>query len=361
MSTNPVPSRLRGILGEKTRAVLDALYWSPQRLTHVMDVTGLPREKAWPLVKHLVERGLVERTGRGLYHATGAGRSALNPVQVRPEQPVKPERVRRPALGWRWSKARVAWLVRFYPVLGPHRCAVLLGRDYQTVHAKATRLGLQWGRDIEGFALLADVARLLDRDYASLYNRARKAGALTFPATAMKQDKRRKALVPDWWVDLIAEETRPPEPGEVPLATLREELGLSKTHAQRLTAGTAVLRVPLQGGQAQLHVSAEVAARLRSERKARPTSPAPLGRPAVYAALHRAGPNGLTEKELREVLNAGAGMIRMHTRALYLEGQAERCRTGTSLDPFVYRLALWQASPPPEPRPVTPVRRRRAA
>lgn len=364
-SVQAVPDRAtprqRGVLGEKVRQVLEALYWEPICLNRVVEVTGLPRERVWPLVKHARERGLVERKGRGLYQTSADGCTMLNPVYRAAEAPVAPDRLVKPPTGWKWTKQRCEWLRTFYPLLGPHRCAVLLVRDYATVHAKASRMGLRWGQDIEGYMLLSEVARLLDKNYSNLWVRAKRAGALTFPKSVVDDKHRRKALVPDWWVEQLAAESQPPEPGWVLVETLCAELGLSKTHAQRLTAGKAVLRVPPAGGQARAYVSAEDADLIRTQRKALPKRRPALGRPAVYAAFARAGAEGLTEREVCEYLHSGVGMTRVHTRALYLEGALERCRMGSSKDPFVYRLSQWQGHPHPRRREPRPAERSRKA
>lgn len=338
-----VPGRAAGATGEKTRAVLQFIAMDPKSAQEVADHLNILLEKAHSLLKHLRESGWAERTERGRYQATPAGRSALYPVARRQEPLVKPNRVHPPTRGWRWTPARKAWLVRYYPLLGHRRCSRLLGREPAVVHAMATRLGLRHGAEIEGYILLTELAEVLGKPYGALWSRARRAGTLTFPQQ-VGTGRNRKALVPDWWVDQIVEEMRAPQPGEVALAELRTELGMSKTHAQRLAGKDAFLRTALTrnpSNQATLHVTSETAERIRLAWQERPNRPQ-LGRPVVYAALHRAGAGGSTEAELMTATGMKDAALRRHLHSLMREHVAYRTGLSGRKPTYRYYLCLFE-------------------
>lgn len=302
-----LPARTGRALGDRTRLTLELLAVDPQSVHAVAQALNAPYTTAWSLIKHLVEQGRAERVAPGQYLATPAGRSALYPPAYTQEPAVKPARVVAPPTGWRWTPERKTWLARYYPLLGHRRCSRLLGREPAAVHAMATRLGLRHGADVEGYTLLTQVAEILGRSYSGLWTRAQRAGVLTFPVQAQHSARRRKALVPDWWVDRLMQDLCPPAPGEMALSALRAELGISKTHAQRLATGDGVLRDPGQdaGQQAVTYVSSAVAQRIRQAWSNRPNYPQ-RGRPVVHAALQRAGANGMTPP----ALVAATGMTR---------------------------------------------------
>lgn len=354
-SSNASIGRLQGASGRVTRRVLAALE-RPARTPDLVAELGLPLEVVWGAVKGMHERGWVERVSRGVYRATDAGRAALAPRDVSQTRYVRSGAPTPPA-GEGWTPGRRAWLARYYARLGPARCAELLEMKTPTVHAMATRHGLRFG-EVDGYQLITDLAALLERDYVLLYTRAKRAGVLTFPGTVAGKQRRAKALVPDWWVEQIADEIQPPAEGDVALAALRVTLGLSKTQMARRAGADARLRTlpgaGPKGQQAQLYVSAEVAARLGAEQRARRQRPrgAIVGRAGVLAAIAAAGADGRSERELTEALPCSRAAVRLYVRALLRDGETVRCRSGTSADPFVYREARHALAPEPAQRQV---------
>ncbi|MEI3783830.1 winged helix-turn-helix domain-containing protein, partial [Pectobacterium brasiliense] len=70
----------------------------------------------------------------------------------------------------------------------------------------------------------------------------------------------------------------------------------------------------------------------------------------MLAAIQKAGPEGLTDRELAAALGTSRAAVRLHTRALLRDGHLERCREGTTLDPYVYRAQAYQGQPAPAQR-----------
>ncbi|UQN10306.1 winged helix-turn-helix domain-containing protein [Deinococcus sp. QL22] len=354
-ATNAAPSRVRGVYGADTRAVLLALR-EPARVPALMAELGWTTARVWDNVKGLYGRGLLERPVRGVYRITPAGEAAL--AHLPPVSgSVTLRNVHRAAplsTGRLWSAERVAWLKAHYAALGHRRAAELLNMEPSAVHAKARKLGLEAG-DVAGYVRLTDVANLVERDYVMLWSRAQHAGVLTYPVGVKGQQRRTHALVPDAWVETVLSEWQPPTPDDVALCELRAELGLSRTHAQRLTASVAYLRTPVKGGQARLYVSTEDALRLRqSVREAAKTPRAPVvGRAGILQAIEAGGEAGRSERELFEALPCSRAAVRIHVLALRGAGTIQMCRTGTTLDPFVYRAARFVHAPEPPQRVIT--------
>ncbi|MFC4426277.1 hypothetical protein [Deinococcus navajonensis] len=350
-ASNASIGRQQGTRGPLTRRVLETLR-SPGGVPDLKQELGLAHEDAWSLVKHLHEQGRLERVSRGVYRITPAGEAAL--VTPNPES-VKLLRTsaRKPPEGKGWTAERVAWLTAHYPRLGHKRCAELLGTTPTAVHAKAAKLGLRFG-EVDGYQLLNDLASLLGFEYRNLIVRAQRAGVLTFPGTVKDQQRRSKAMVPEWWAEQIADERQPPEPNDVSLETLRRELQLGKTQMVRKAGADARLRTPVTGGQAQLYVSVDAADRLRAEYRERRKVPRPpvVGRAGFLAAIEARGPEGATERELFESGPSSRAAVRLHVRALLRDGLLQRCRLGDSLDPFVYRLVQYTGQPQPSRRNV---------
>lgn len=341
--------RNRGAYGAETRRVLEALD-RPARVPDLVAELGMTTEVVWDNVKSLHGRGWLTRVARGVYQISDEGRAALNPERPKAAKPIRTG-VPRPPEGEGWTPERLQWLEKHYSRLGHRRCGELLGLDPKTVHAKATKLGLRFG-EVDGFTLIVDAAELLEHDYAVLYGRAKRAGVLTYPGTVMGNARKRKAMVPDWWLDQIADERQLPSPDDVALAELRQELGLSKTHAARAAGQDAYLRTPRQGGQARLYVSWKTAERLRTQfRGKKPPAPV-VGPGGVRAAIEAAGTEGMTERELYEALPCSRAAVRLYVRRLLRDGELERCRLGDTLDPFVYRLVQHVGHPKPARRTV---------
>lgn len=360
-SSNASTGRLRGAHGRTTRPTLEALR-EPGRVPDLVKEMRLPLGTVWATVKHLHEQGLLDRVNPGVYQINARGEEALKP---RPTEAAKLIRTGapRPPEGKGWTPERSRWLEKHYGRLGHHRCGELLGVNSSAVHAKATKLGLRYG-EVDGYTLPVDVAELLLRDYVMLYSRAERAKVLTFPGTTAGQEYRRKAMVPDWWVEQIADEIQPPEPGDVLLAELRQKVGLSKTQATRVAGRDARLRTPIKGGQAMLYIPTDVAERITARyREKRKTPAAPVvGRGGVLTAIRAAGAEGRTERELYEALPCSQAAVRLHVRALYLAKQLDRCRMGDSSDPFVYRDLQYTGQPQPTRRRIVlPGRPRKAA
>jgi hypothetical protein len=352
---NAAPTRQRGVSGLDTRAVLLALR-EPGRVPALVSELGWTTARVWDNVKGLYARGLLERPVRGVYRITPAGEAALAHLPpVTGSRTLRDVKRAAPASTGRfWSPERVAWLKKHYPALGHRRAAELLKMDASAVHAKARKLGLEVG-DVAGYQRLTDVAKLVERDYVTLWNRAVRAGVLTYPAGIKSQQKRSHALVPDAWIESVLSEWQPPTPDDVALADLRAELKLSKTQAQRLTSGAAYLRTPVCGGQAKLYVSTEDALRLRQsvrEAAQRPRLPV-VGRVGILGAVEAGGEAGRSERELWEALPCSRAAVRLHVVALRRTGDIQQCRTGTTLDPFVYRAASHAHAPEPPQRVIT--------
>lgn len=358
-ATNARQTRHRGATGDRTRQLLDTLR-EPARLSDVMTELGWTEEDTHALIKHAHEQGRLDRIARGVYRTSAAGLAALDnqeeggarylAVQASP-----------PPQGDRWTPERKAWLDSAYPRLGAHRCAELLGVSLCAVRAMASKRGLKLG-DLPGYTLLTDLAELTGQRYSNLYACAERAGVLTFPGTTRDNQRRPAALVPDAWADELVGEMAPPTPDDVALHDLRRELHLSPTQAQRKARGHSYLRTPVNGGQARLHVSREFAEQLRAEYRERRKKPKTreIGRQGYLAAFTAAGPNGATERELYEQLQTSRAAVRIHTTALLRDGQLERCREGTTFDPFVYRLKAYQGTAEPHRR-TPPTKPRRAA
>lgn len=349
--------RHRGASGADTRRVLEALE-KPARVPDLVAELGMTTEVVWDNVKSLHGRGWLTRVARGIYQISDDGRAALNPERPKAAKPIRTG-APRPPEGKGWTPERIQWLEKHYSRLGHHRCGELLGIDAKTVHARATRMGLRFG-EVDGYTLLGDVAGLLEHDFAVLYSRAKRAGVLTYPGTVMDYAMKRKAMVPDWWVEQIAAERQVPGPDDVALAELRQELGLSKTHAVRVAGQDTYLRTPRKGGQARLYVSWSTAQRLRAQFRVKKTAAPVVGPGGVRAAIELAGAEGQTERELYEALPCSRAAVRLHVRRLLRDGELERCRLGDTLDPFVYRLVQHVGQPQPQRRkPVIPGRPRK--
>lgn len=348
-------------LDTQTRRVLTALE-RPARPAQIAAELGLPYAAARGAVRHLHNSGRADRIARGVYVRNEAGTAALTP----PTQGSRSLRAARlaPPAGRGWTPERTQWLQARYARLGPRTCAQLLGMDYAAVHARATRLGLQYG-DVPGYQFVRDVAVLLDREYSTIWSRARAAGVLTYPNDGRDAQRRTMALVPDAWVEQIAQEIQPPTPDDVPLHELRVQLGLSRTQITRITRDQAYLRTPRGlGRQARLYITrADADALIRSRRDVRPPpTPATTTTIAVRAALEAAGPDGVTERELYTALGVSRAIIRHRLDPLLLSGEVARCRAGTTNDPLVFRLAVHDSQPEPTQRtPPTKPRKPRAA
>lgn len=350
---NASVARQRGVTGQTTRRVLAALE-RPARTPDLVLELGLTHEDVWSALKHLHHVGWATRLQRGVYQISEAGRVALTTPSPVPAKAICVN-AKAPPAGTRWTPERTAWLERHYARLGPKRCGDLLGVHWQAVHAKATTLGLRFG-EVDGYQLLTDLAALLQREYTTLYTRAKRAHVLTFPGTVVTQERRSKAMVPDWWVDQIVEEIQPPAEDDVALSTLRATLGLSKTQMARRAGRDARLRTPpghgSKGQQAQLYVSAAVAERITARYRQRRRTPAApvVGRGGVLGAITAAGAHGTSERELYEALPCSRAAVRLYVRSLVRDGVIERCRPGTTLDPFVYRVAAHQGEAQPAQR-----------
>lgn len=350
-ATNARKTRRRGATGDRTRQLLGALR-EPGRLSDVMTELGWTEEETHALIKHAHEQGRLDRIERGVYRTSAAGLAALDNQD---EGGVRYLAVRapQPPQGRRWTPERKAWLDSSFPRLGAHRCAELLGLSLSAVQAMATKRGLKLG-DLVGYTLLTDLAELTGQAYTNLYDYAERAGVLTFPGTTRNNQRRPAAMVPDAWADELVGEMQPPTPDDVALHDLRRELNLSQTQACRKASGHSYLRTPVHGGQARLYVSREFADQLRAEYRERRKQPKTreIGRQGYLAAFAAAGVNGATERELYEQLQTSRAAVRIHTRALLRAGQLERCREGSTLDPFVYRLQSFQGQPTPTQRRV---------
>lgn len=350
--TAPV-RRSRGCYGQgtQTRAVLEILT-DPATPADIATRLNLPRNVARDTVRHLHHTGWVDRVARGLYVRNAAGTAALTPARA--GRRYLSGCYRTPPAGRGWTPERRQWLMVHFARLGHHRCAHLLGMNANTVHAYATKLNLAFG-DVPGYHLVVDVARLLNRSYGHLWSRAKAAGVLTYPAASRHSTQGRKGMVPDAWVAQVALEVQPPTPDDVPLHDLRAQLGVSRTQISRLTRPHAYLRTPRGlDRQARLYVPREVADSLLREYRDR--QPAPVRptttRDGIRAALCAAGAAGLSERELRETLGVSRAIIRVRLEPLLLSGEARRHRAGTTLDPYVYRLALHADAPEPPRRTV---------
>ena len=348
-ATNARKSRRRGATGEQTRQLLNALR-EPGRLSDVMSELGWTEEETHALIKHAHEQRRIDRLARGVYRTNAAGLAALD-KQDDPRVRYLNVTAPRPPEGKRWTPERKAWLDRAFPRLGAQRCAQLLGVSVGATRTMAAKRGLKFG-DLPDYTLLADLADLTGQAYTNLYVYAERAGVLTFPGTTRDNRRRPAAMVPDAWADELVSEMQPPTPDDVALHDLRLELNLSQTQAARKASGHSYLRTPVHGGQARLHVSREFADQLRAEYRERRKQPRTreIGRQGYLAAFAAAGTNGATERELYEQLQTSRAAVRIHTRALLRDGQLERCRAGTTLDPFVYRLLIHQGQPEPTQR-----------
>lgn len=350
-ASNARMTRRRGVYGVTTSRVLTALR-RPGRLADVRAEVGLREEEAHAHIKHLHERGLLIRVARGVYQISAAGEQALSP-RTAPGVRFLSKAFRTPPAGPDWTPERTRWLELNYERLGHRRCAELLGKEAATVHARAVKLGLSFGQ-VPGHILITELSDMLERDYGALYGCAERAGVLTFPGSVAQQERRPKAMVPEWWADELASEAQPPTPDDVALASLCAELGLSRSHASRLASADAYLRTPVSGGQARLYVSDDTAGRIRERCRLKaqiPSAPV-VGQAGVLSVIEAAGPEGLSGRELYEFLACSRAATRLYTRLLSEAGAVERCRAGSTLDPYVYRAIRHQGQPPPQQRRV---------
>lgn len=348
---NARTTRRHGATGERTRQLLELLREPGSRRDVVAELVWT-EEEAHALIKHLHEQGRLDRLARGVYRTSEAGLQALD-NQGQGGVHFLSITAPRPPEGARWTPERKAWLDRYFPRLGATRCAELLDLSVEAVRAMGYKRALRFG-DVPGYTLLTELAELTGQAYSNLYQYAQMAGVLTFPGTTRHSARRTAALVPDAWAEELTDEMQPPTPDDVLLDDLRQELNLSQTQISRKARGHSYLRTPVCGGQARLHVPHAFAEGLRAEYREKRQRPATrqIGRAGYLRAFAAAGANGTTERELYEQLQTSRAAVRLHARALLREGVLERCRAGTTLDPFVYRLAEFRDQPEPAQRQI---------
>jgi DNA-binding MarR family transcriptional regulator len=331
----PLSAR-NGLTSERSQTALRALL-EPGRAADVANELDVDVGDAWRIVRDLVTFGYVERLTRGVYQATPAGREVLATPGTKREPQAKAKRKmdrHEPVPPGRGIKGeRLKWLARHYELLGDKRCGELLGTTRSAAKRAADKLGLRWG-DLPGHVLLVDLADLGAGHYANVYARAKRAGVLYRPPTT-----KRKLFVPTWWADKIMAERDLPTPDEVAVQEVINRLGVPETSLLRAIGGRYRLATPAEGGNPKRYITRallEDVERLFAERRRQPHWKQP-GKAGVIRALQESG--GLNEIELSERLGVSRNAIRIHLRQLRRIGRIERCRKGSSADPFVYRLA----------------------